>query len=357
MAEFKVVDAEKLDSGLTEIAEEVRELDGTEDKLTFEGIRDNLVEANKEVKAQTELIADIKTVLSDLDDGISALGEEVKELAGAEEDLNLVTMKEEVAAANGEIVDQSQLINEIREVLQGKGIKGKEEQRKEVTITENGVHSIEPDEGYTLSGVGVNVSVEDIVTKLTNDEIVEYSNDNITQLPQSLFYSKKKLQKISLANCRTIKNSVFYGCENLISVHFPNLETLDSNSFQNCHILPEACFPKLKGTVTTRSFCNDRTLNKIDLGYVTQITGAAVFFATSSLETLILRSPTLCTLTGTDTFGNKGLADGTGYIYVPKVLEDGSDGVETYSSATNWSVYAGQFRAIEDYPEITGGII
>lgn len=30
--------------------------------------------------------------------------------------------------------------------------------------------------------------------------------------------------------------------------------------------------------------------------------------------------------------------------------------VETYKSATNWSTYAEQIRAIEDYPEITGGI-
>ena len=149
------------------------------------------------------------------------------------------------------------------------------------------------------------------------------------------------MQKISLVNCRTVENAALQYCEKLTSIYMPNLERLDSGSLWNCYILLEACFPKLKGTIDVRTFCNDRTLRKIDLGYVTQIKGAAVFYATSSLETLILRSPTLCTLASTDAFGNKGLADGTGYIYVPKVLEDGSDGVEAYSSATNWSVYAG----------------
>ena len=37
------------------------------------------------------------------------------------------------------------------------------------------------------------------------------------------------------------------------------------------------------------------------------------------------------------------------YVYVPKAL------VGAYKSATNWSTYANQIRAIEDYPDITGG--
>ena len=41
--------------------------------------------------------------------------------------------------------------------------------------------------------------------------------------------------------------------------------------------------------------------------------------------------------------------NGTGFVYVP------AESVDTYKSATNWSTYAEQIRAIEDYPEITGG--
>ena len=43
------------------------------------------------------------------------------------------------------------------------------------------------------------------------------------------------------------------------------------------------------------------------------------------------------------------IASGTGYVYVPSAL------VNSYKSATNWSTYADQIRAIEDYPDITGG--
>lgn len=43
------------------------------------------------------------------------------------------------------------------------------------------------------------------------------------------------------------------------------------------------------------------------------------------------------------------MKSGTGYIYVPAAL------VDSYKAATNWSTYADQIRAIEDYPDITGG--
>jgi hypothetical protein len=44
------------------------------------------------------------------------------------------------------------------------------------------------------------------------------------------------------------------------------------------------------------------------------------------------------------TYNPDGLKDG--YIYVPKAL------IEDYKVATNWSTFADQFRAIEDYPEM-----
>lgn len=37
------------------------------------------------------------------------------------------------------------------------------------------------------------------------------------------------------------------------------------------------------------------------------------------------------------------IANGTGYIYVPSAL------IEQYKVAENWSTYASQFRALEDY--------
>ena len=51
----------------------------------------------------------------------------------------------------------------------------------------------------------------------------------------------------------------------------------------------------------------------------------------------------LCSLDSTNAFTGTPIASGTGYIYVPAVL------IDSYKAATNWSTYAAQFRALEDY--------
>jgi hypothetical protein len=60
---------------------------------------------------------------------------------------------------------------------------------------------------------------------------------------------------------------------------------------------------------------------------------------------LILRNENdIVTLSSSKVFDTSdGIGAGTGYIYVPTAL------IEEYKSATNWSTYATQFRALEDY--------
>lgn len=64
-----------------------------------------------------------------------------------------------------------------------------------------------------------------------------------------------------------------------------------------------------------------------------------------NLKTFIFRSPELVPL------ASPGLLNTSGrpYIYVPASL------VDEYKNATNWATYSNYIRAIEDYPEITGG--
>ena len=56
----------------------------------------------------------------------------------------------------------------------------------------------------------------------------------------------------------------------------------------------------------------------------------------------------VCTLGGDGLYYTK-IHSGQGYVYVPAAL------VDSYKAAANWQNYADQIRAIEDYPEITGG--
>ena len=105
--------------------------------------------------------------------------------------------------------------------------------------------------------------------------------------------------------------------------------------------------------VKARTFDGCTSLKVVDLAsckYLSSTGGATSQFANcTSLETLILRSSTMCTLADTGVFLNSSIANDTGYIYVPQGL------IDSYKSATNWSVFANRFRAIEDYPDICGG--
>lgn len=103
---------------------------------------------------------------------------------------------------------------------------------------------------------------------------------------------------------KTIRACAFRECKSLVLVDIPNVKTIvgdnwDANAFQNC----------------------------------------------SALKCLILRNEeTICSLSHTGALSSTPIkAGGTGYIYVPSAL------VDSYKAATNWSTYADQFRALEDY--------
>ena len=48
-------------------------------------------------------------------------------------------------------------------------------------------------------------------------------------------------------------------------------------------------------------------------------------------------------LSNTSAFNSTPITFGTGYIYAPRAL------VDSYKAATNWSTYADQICALEDY--------
>ena len=110
----------------------------------------------------------------------------------------------------------------------------------------------------------------------------------------------------------------------------------------------------------TRIVSNATTLGNSAFAQCTDLTYAeflsegvyiktSVFSLCSGIEAIIFRSSVLCGLGATNAFTKSSIADGTGYVYVPSAL------VDEYKAATNWAMYADQIRAIEDYPDITGG--
>lgn len=133
----------------------------------------------------------------------------------------------------------------------------------------------------------------------------------------------------------------------LVSVNLPEVTNLGSYAFYQATGLTTVKLPKLT-TVSTQVFYGCTKLQHADCGMLGNIP-AQTFNACTSLTELILRkSNTICTLSNVNGINNTSIGKGIGYIYVPSAL------IENYKANTNWSGFANQFRAIEDYPDICG---
>ena len=140
---------------------------------------------------------------------------------------------------------------------------------------------------------------------------------------------------------------IFAYCTALSSISAPELQTLPSQMLYYCQALEEAVFPKVS-SLNSGVFNNCTNLTKIDLGgAITRLSSAFMAYA-SKVTALILRGVTTVPTLGSSTFNSTPVKTGTCYVYVPKELE------ATFKVASNWSTYASQIRAIEDYPEICG---
>ena len=135
------------------------------------------------------------------------------------------------------------------------------------------------------------------IDKVLNRTIASYSNDRITALGNYAFCQCKQLKTIDLHNVQSIGEY---------------------------------------------SLCNCYALKAIDLHNVQSI-GRYGIYGCSALIALIMRGTSLCTLSSDTGMSATGISAKKGYIYVPSAL------IDSYKTATNWSVYANQFRALEDY--------
>lgn len=173
-------------------------------------------------------------------------------------------------------------------------------------------------------------------------------DSDVTKIVDYVCRGQSNLTSANLPNVTSIGSNCFYGCSKLASIHAPKVTSVGSYTFMNCSSLVEVNFPLLT-SLATGTFQRCTGLKKADLGSV-KSTSSTAFQVCSSLETVILRkSDAIVPLANVNIFASSGVEAGTGYVYVPRAL------VNTYKAATNWSTYANQIRAIEDYPEITGG--
>lgn len=174
-----------------------------------------------------------------------------------------------------------------------------------------------------------------------------------TSIGDQAFTSCFRLASADFPLVTSIGNQAFYYCKALTTVNFPLVTALPQNVFYSCEGLTSVNFP-LATSIPNQCFYGCKKLAIVDLPSVTSIVGNA-FRGCRSLKAVILRSDSICSLgnvaafydcyhfhgTKDNTYNPDGLKDG--YFYVPAAL------IENYKAATNWSTFATQFRALEDY--------
>ena len=217
---------------------------------------------------------------------------------------------------------------------------------------------------------------DEVVTNLLIDRTITEFKDNVfIKLPLYFLVGCSKLETVSFPNVVVIDDYAFSDCTSLHTVDFPNTTEVGPYAFRNCTSLTAVNLPnatKFNGnafydckSLTTINlpnatilgnsiFSNCQQLETVDLPKVTSILSSA-FSSCWVLTAVILRNETTVTLSGTSAFNNcyhiLGTVNATGnptgakdgYIYVPRAL------VDSYKTAPNWSTYATQFRALEDY--------
>ena len=199
-------------------------------------------------------------------------------------------------------------------------------------------------EGIQTGGESCDHAMED---SLVARNSTEYVNNSVESIGYQAFRYYGSLKRCSFANVKTVSSYAFSECDALEQINIPNAITLGGRMIGGCSSIKTLHLPKV--TTLADYALAQSGLVKVKFDAITRI-APKTFAACSNFETLILATPTLVTLANVSAFDNTLIANGTGYIYVPKAL------IEDYKVATNWITFANQFRAIEDSPEICGGI-
>jgi hypothetical protein len=95
--------------------------------------------------------------------------------------------------------------------------------------------------------------------------IKEYSNDNLTVVPEYSFYYQPYLTSIDLPNVEEINQYAFSNCERLKNVNVPNVTSLSLYAFGLCKSLEEIRLPKVK-EISGRCFTSCSALKNVYIG-------------------------------------------------------------------------------------------
>ena len=176
------------------------------------------------------------------------------------------------------------------------------------------------------------------------------SNLALTELPSGITsianYTFQKCKKLALEKLpdgiTRIEQYAFSYCSELPLTELPSsLTFIGTRAFEDCSNISIKEIPSGITIIDSYTFysCDKITSLKI-LGDITAINDRA--FYASGLTELILPNVTSVPTISTYTIHATPIAQGKGYVYVPDEL------VESFKTATNWSVYSNQIKGLSE---------
>lgn len=197
----------------------------------------------------------------------------------------------------------------------------------DIKINGNKYNNIERVKFVGSDGVSV-VSFMDasiLESLITNTAIDKFYDTQITTITNSNVFKSANIGVINMPNVKSIGYQGFYGCK-ATEIRFTGLQTFSQGStFMSMPNLVKAVFGTSCSSLPNQCFNSCSKLATLVLPY----NGVVNINATSNNGSLM----------------NSAIANGTGYVYVPSAQ------VDNYKANSNWSAYANQIRAIEDYPD------
>ena len=190
----------------------------------------------------------------------------------------------------------------------------------------------------TVDSIGDEVLTSSIV----NRSITEIRDNYVTSIGMYAFCGCSNLAAVDFPVVTSIGGSAFDSCSALTTVNFPAVAKVGQFVFKDCSALTTVDFPAAT-SIGMAAFQSCTALTSADFSAVVTNIDNTAFQTCTKLTALILRSSTMATLSSVTALNNTPIKSGTGYIYVPAAL------VDSYKAANNWSTYANQFRALEDY--------
>lgn len=207
---------------------------------------------------------------------------------------------------------------------------------KQISITENGTVT-EDVTNYASAEITVDVqggaTVDDLATGAW-----PIGDITLTVCPTrwAAFSNCKKIRKVTATYSAGMPGGNVFQASGITEFVGINVQLLEMSMFFQCSSLVKVTAPK-SNWYNYQAFSGCANLEVADLG-TGDINRGAVFFQCKKLNTLILRSTSLCALGNVGNFNNTPFhpngdtsITGTGTLYVPASL------VDTYKTATNWS--------------------